>query len=565
MLSEEEVTTMAKEIDVEVKNDQSQTDAKNCPRSNGAKSGKQGRRGKSGRGSKAGTKPHTKGSILNDPAFYNSYPMFAQEAGRLPFGVPLGTPMALDNANGIMFSVPGAMVISFIPCPGVSTDFTSPMNRSSIHYWTQLRAIQKASAPYDHQDVTMMMMAMDSCYIFHRLMQKAYGILQNFSPLNNFYPGAILAGMGFDYGDLLKNIDDFRAYINEFAYNCGQYAMPKDVWLFSRHEQLTQTLLVDSETTRGQSYNFVPYGLWQYDNTVSTGSQLIWKPWLNQTLTDNTRHTFAEVVEYGTALIDAISNEQDFSFISGDMTALYGANNVHQLDYTPENYAVFPKYSEEMMSQIENLRMVGEFYSGYTPVISQNPSVNEGAIIFNPIFTAKDGDDENWSAWTRNFINMHMDNPTSDDVLVATRLAVSFNPSPNQYQVTLTSCGTEIVSHVVIWQQNPNTGNFRSIGLDSNAVTSVFGTDSNANIESDVTRMCLLTQFNWHPLIRWFFGPNSATANVFAGWVGDIDNITNLPDANLARMHKAALFSLFDVRSSASSSRVGARGTNANQ
>lgn len=501
-------------------------------------------------------KPRGKrGAILNNPIYYNSYSNYSQEAGKLAFGVPLGAILSDDYNDAINMAIPGVMTIAFIPTPGVSNDFTSPMNRSSIHYWTQLRSIQKASAPYDHQDVTMMLIAMDSCYMFHRLMKKAYGLMRNFTPLNRYYPRAILAGMGFNFNDLLNNIDDFRAYINQFAYNCGQYALPKDVWFFDRHEELTSTIIVDSDTTRAQTYQFVPAGFWQYDNTVASGSQLIWKTWLGDNPQAPTLHTFEEIVAFGNALINAVSNEQDFSYISGDMMQLYGSANCHSLPYTMEGEIVNPVYSEEIMSQVENMMIAGEWATGYTPVISQNPEVNSGAIIFQPQFKAMETVEESWSAWTRHYMNMHMEHPTSDDVLVASRLM--YNQSmPALGTVSVTSCGSEIVQFVQIWEVNPSTGAFREIYVDSNALVSDFGTESSASIQGDIQKAARLTQFDWHPMIRWYAGPNSATPNVFLGWVGDIDNITPVPDQNLFRMHEAAMFSLFDVRSATNSSRV---------
>lgn len=480
-------------------------------------------------------------SRSNPVSYYTKFTTFAQDAANLPFSLPVGAPIPLEfKVDETTFTAPyyapGVMRIAFMPTIGVSKDFTSPINRSSIRFYTYMRSNQKASASYDHQDITMMMTAMDSCYMFHAMCRRLYGIVRDFTPVNLYYAKALVGASGGIFSDLIDNLQDFRAWINQFAYNLGQYAIPKGMTFFERHQWMCEGVYVDSHTEKAQTYVFVPDGFWKYDNTVETGSQCTYIPFLGRG-TEIKQYTVKQLMEFGDSLLNAISNESDFAIISGDIYNFYGGD-VNQLPYVDENYQVLPTYDEVVLSQIENATIMGQV-STTDQVISQNPAVNQGAIIFTPKLYDKD-------YHLPAMLNMHKDHPTPDDVIEATRLLTVCDENGE-----ITTCGTEIVVEAKVFIVNPDTGGFHSNPIQTNVVhinTAQSSTYSDfINLLSDVL---LIAQFQHAPqyMITYETTPSGgSTKYEIIGTSWDTDNIQTVPTDYLHNINIACLLSQFEV------------------
>lgn len=485
-------------------------------------------------------------SSSNPVGWYQRYKEFADDATRIPTSVPLGVefnPFRTLAAINNSVTIPGVMRLGFTPTAGYSTDMRSPLNKSSINFFTYQRSIQKASWDYDHQDVTMMLYSMDSAYMFHMLMRRAYGVIRNFTPMNLYYPKALVAAMGFDYEDLVSNLADFREYINSFGLALGQYVMPEGLMLTDRHTWMCEGVYLDSNTDRAQTYLFVPDAFWQYDNTVQTGSQLTLKPWVNLTTDISTSgtliyHTFEEVKKFGDELINAVSGDQDFAFISGDFYNLFGHGR--QVPHTPDLYTVIPVYDQTVATQIENATIVG--YTLPDNVISQNPSVNAGAIICELGILPNQSEVDN--ADKKVTLNFHTDSPSPDMVMEATRLVAESTVSGTgaDLKVTITDCATEVINQIKILSYNAS-GNFTITGASS-SVLNVTAGDSSQRIQF----IADMTQFDWAPML-WIAYTNGQGIHYQLGAIADIDNVTTLPDNQLSYMHQAALYSLFDIPS----------------
>nr|AVX53341.1 putative capsid [Marmot picobirnavirus]AVX53702.1 putative capsid [Marmot picobirnavirus] len=482
----------------------------------------------------------------NPVSFYTKYDRFVTDAATLPFAKPVGsytninayaklagdaeTPMQLSAT----YYTPGVMGIYFVPTIGVSKDYSSPINRSSIRFYTYLRSNQKASAAYDHQDVTMMEVALDSCYMFHGLMTKIYAILNQFTPVNEYYSRATIAACGADFEDIRANVQDFRAYINTFAYSLGQYALPRDITLFDRHRWMVEGQYTDSESTKAQTYMFVPCGFWKYDNTVATGSQLTWVDYIGEE-NQPTIHTFAQLKALGDSLLNAISGEEDFAIISGDIYNFYGGDT-YTLPYIDENYSVLPVFDRTVLSQIENLSIVPLDMSSL--LISQNPSVNEGAIIFKPQLAAA------WNAGVSldNEMNFHWDRPSAEDVIEASRLMAVLSATDG-----ILACGTELVTRVKAYTRNILTGAFQAQDTNTQIFYQSGASDLSAST-SAIQRLLTFAQFDWAPQLQfWYATGVSSRPYMFSGTTWDIDNYDTIPSEYLANIHTGCLLSLFKV------------------
>lgn len=487
-------------------------------------------------------------SKSNPLEYYTKFSRFAEDAARLPFAFPLGTPFDTVQ-NGVdqqtRYAVPGIMRIEFSPAIGISRDFTSAINRSSTRFYTYLRSNQKASANYDHQDITMMELALDSAYMFHAMCRRLYGVMQNVTPMNEYYARSLVAAMGGVYSDLRANLADFRAWINTFAYNLGQYALPAGITLFDRHRWMCDGYYVDSETTRAQTYVFVPLGFWMYDNTVETGSQLTFTYYLDKdSVLTAKQYTTAQLMALGDSLLNAIGGEEDFQYISGDIYNFYGGQT-YSLPYVEENYKVVPAFEKTVLSQIENMRVMGRFAAD--PIVSQKPDVNDGAIIYNPTFKRTMLDQA--GVRVKTFMNFHWDSPSSGDVIEASRLLPTIAvPQTGATTVLLEQCGTEIVHGLAIFATNPASGATRFNGVDNTIV--VLGSTV-ATLKNNIFDALHLAQFDWAPGLQ-FFAQSAGSSGITTSFIGfswDIDNFSEIFDNYLNTIHDACLYSLFEVGS----------------
>lgn len=485
-------------------------------------------------------------SRSNPVGYYTKFDQFVTDAATLPFAQPVGAKNTVvdyvtdyQSGNSVStYIVPGVCVLYFIPSIGISKDFSSPINRSSIRFYTYLRSNQKASALYDHQDVTMMEVALDSCYMFHGLCSKIYAIINQFTPVNEYYSRATVAACGGNFDDIRSNLQDFRAYINAFAYSLGQYALPKDITLFDRHRWMVEGQYTDSDSTKAQTYMFVPAGFWKYDNTVTTGSQCTWVPYQGTTYTGSTNptlYTFEQLKQLGDSLLNAVSNEEDFAVISGDIYNFYGGDT-YKLPYIGENYAVAPAYDKTVLSQIENSVIVPIDASSLT--ITQQANVNTGAILFQP----KIDFDVSCSSTTE--MNFHWDRPTPNDVIEASRLLTVIDAS-SATTGGIVACGTEIVCGMRIFTRNPATMAFRALNYATN-VLNVQNADTVSTVANVIQRMVLLAQFDWAPQLRLWAVPSTGTPTLL-GTTWDVDNFDSIPQGYLSNIHLGCLLSLFKV------------------
>lgn len=493
----------------------------------------------------------------NPYSWYSHFPQFTKDAGNLSFGFPLGQNLNVLNPKAPIYAS-GVYALRFYPTIGYSADMNSPINRSAVRFYTYLRDVQKAAAKYDSADVMMYLMAMDSCYMFWAHMRRIYGVSQLFTPVNKYYPQKLLALLGVD-ASITNNLAEFRQYINRFALSLGSYTVPAGFDITDRHMWMCEGMYLDSNTTRAQTYLFVPEGFWEYDNTVTTGSQLNFIDWAG-TNSKPTYHTLQQIMEIGDRLISAIRNDQDTGNISGDLysaAAKSGNFKLRAVAETPELFSVIPVYDEVVLSQIENATICGKFFEGWSPVITQNPSVNNGAILFQPQFELSNYVLSSIDTYYGNpnfarvgtFVNMHVDSPSPEAVIEATRFTVSSTRLLKMVKAQGTTglqpdiFGADIISRVSIGQFANNT-QMSILNASTNALVT---TQTISTMTSRLQLCAINTQFDWSPML--YIGEIDAEDGSFKQtYFGcDVDNITPITPNQLGMMHEASMLSLFDI------------------
>lgn len=501
-------------------------------------------------------------SESNPYEWYANFPNYAKDVASLAFGTPVGQAVRLRQADWVASD--GIMGLYFTPCIGYSADMTSPVNRQAVRTFSYLRSIQRAAANYDSADLMMYMLGIDSLYAYWAFLRRAYGVAQLFTPVNKYYPRRLLHVMGID-DTIVYNLADFRAYINRFALNIGRFAMPKSFDLTQRHMWMNSGLYLDSQGRRAQTYVFVPYKLWQWDNTVTTGSQLtgITLVDFNDVKAGSNRKTLNQLIAFGEDLLTNFNNDDDTMAISGDLYRAYG-NNLMHVEETPDNYAIAPVYDEVVLSQIENATLVGTFRdrggtAGVNPVITQDPSVNNGAILFTPSVSAGPTDvgDGVTSKYGRNYglitenvmLNAHWDSPTPEQVMEMTRLVARLDPNTNPISgalgdgVAIKQCGSDLLNGIAICAPARNS----QVGVSFlTATTNTIwcksdGTPYNPDAASLIAHFM---QFDWAPML--YLVLDNGSSQDLQTVAADVDNFTTASYDQMFMIQEAAMLSLLD-------------------
>lgn len=411
-----------------------------------------GKGGKNARRFEEAADTEYKMSSSNDKSWYGRYKQLADDSGSISFGQPLGKVMSLPIIAGMnnpsvgwtpsQPNVSGAGIarINWVPGIGVSLNKQSPINRAALNIFVTLRSKQKAAHDYDSQDMMMGIMAVDSAYILFAVGRRLYGTARGLqTPENYYYTRTLIQAQGFDPDDVVKNLAKLRTYCNYYRSALEKYTLPNDLDLSDRHMWMCDGVYVDADNTRAQTFIFVPEYVYKYDNTVATGSQLIPVQFADNMTVD-------QYIAMCEAVLEAINGDDDIGWICGDLYAAYGSKAMRPLSEISDTYTVIPAYNEEVLAQITNIKFVGRFNSD-TVHITQNPSVNAGAILWDPHFSLIDVNFGN-RVWVghmthQTLINAHKGHDPLD-VIEMTRLTPLAGSIFEGGWYSLSACGSEV-------------------------------------------------------------------------------------------------------------------------
>lgn len=481
----------------------------------------------------------TKRDIHNDPQWYMSDAQLINDVASISFNTALGNPITLRGDAGVNLNVnlPGIMTIYTVPTIGISKNANSPVNIAMRRLYTFVRHQNSGHANYDPADLMLYMLAMDSIYTYWAYLVRAYGVAQVFSRTNKYVGDALLRAMSIDPVDIRSHLADFRAYINTFAGKAMQWCVPRVMTYFLRHNWMYSNIYKDEDDSKSQMYMYVPAGLYQYHPTISAGAGGLQmmpiaveeKSQVLQPIA--TPQSFNLLVSVGNALLDALSGQEDIGIMSGDILKAYGAENLWRIDTIPEDYAVMPVFSEEVLSQIHNTS-----FASHYPILSdgtaaglsafnvfQDTNIGTGELIFDPIFANANhlGFEELLDFWKEGV--------TADDIMVATRnklagVATSITGVNRTFK--LRSCGSEIALFAGVWTLLGG-----QIG-----VTKEYASDTWS------PSIGVFTKFNEAPMRALF---NNGTT--YTNYYGEMSNYGVLSKQNIDQMHEVALMSMFGV------------------
>lgn len=518
-------------------------------------------------------------SADNDASWYMRYPELASDASKMPFTTPLGKYPAVEaNVTNSKvkftpntFSVPGVMAVEWFPTIGQSDSSNSPVNLVSREVYSFVRHANSGHSNYDAPDMMMYILAMDSLYSFYSTMTRAYGVMMLYSGMNRYMPKTLVEALGFDFDDISQNMAQFRWLINQVAYKLTAMYVPAGMSYFERHIWLNSGVYLDAESYKAQTYVFRQGAYYKYEASSATG----YAAKLRYTKVP-AKLTLKKCSDFVNSLLNPILADEDMNIISGDMLRAFGSDNLFTVTPITEDYVVIPAYSPEVLSQIQNMTIMSE------PDTVNATNHGEGADIVQRIKTdtftpgiyqsltfigqselAADGVKDELYGWhcltLDKMVTMKSDNPSSEEVMVATRLTnicdtfgvEEYTDQGTKYKRAVygsSQLSTEVVTKVQVYTMNDegNQGSFYVLPFV------MFGESIRKYPDNvDAVKICQLSAFDWHPQV-FMMHSKDATGSIWVdGSLIETNNFTIVDYNDLTRLHETALISEFyipDVR-----------------
>lgn len=548
----------------------------------------------------------------NDVRWYGANPQLIKDTASYPFQFPLGTKHSLGASDTFLnaTAVPGVCVIHWDPSVGMASQEVAAVNVAMRNIYSFIRHANSGKTNYEAPDLMLYLLAMSDVFSYHAMLKRIYGIALTYSHTNRYIPKALVEALGVDYDDIQEHLCDLRSYINTFAVRVGSFCVPASMPYIARHVWMNSHVYMDSQQDKPQLYAYCQDHFLQFGLDGDSAGQLTGLRFCGrQTNTIKAFQTdasatkgmsFAELAAMGDKLIAPIIVSEDFGIMSGDILKAYTPGEVYRIDLIPENYVVFPEYSEEVLDQINNCSLLGQMSDLAPFTISQTKGINKGYLTedhrlvwFSNTATALPTDAQNWITNVMNpaltegrFLNFERDDVKPEDVLVATRLSalptqlddIHYDSIEKRVAVRVhldESVGSEVPLYArVLYYQNAEASKpqdsdnhfvlkssemiFTLCGYEimSNQVVDAAGMSSLVSVFSyALTRAQLLTKFRRHPLLfEGAFASITPTGESAVGEtthpidvLGDLNYYTVIKPFNLKQMSAMALLSEFDV------------------
>lgn len=510
------------------------------------------------------TKTDVNPSNINDPIWYSMDNQLVNNAGQISFYNPNGAQLEPVAGYTGKLSMPGIMAINMIPIPGVSKDPYSPINVAARRLFDAVNYKNSRNFTYESSDLMIYSYVTASAYAYYAWMKRIYGIMNTYSNTNWFMPDGLLRAIGVSADDIRAHLSDLRYYVNYFGRKLSVLTVPAKSSVYARYIWLNTNLFTDADTLKAGIYipNFTAFHCYvanvKAGDTVIGGTCYLTSP----TKSSSGLSTFEDIQKFGEKLIQPLVEDQDIGNMSADiLKSVDGAFMV--IDPMPDDYAVAPVYSEEVLDQIHNARAYG---SPIRPSLTKNDdgtttysNLSSGVVYQknNTVYsglklqTSGGGVSSNvigLAPFNDTLIDTILPNPTAADVMTMTRLVpmASFDPKTNQYE--LMYAGTEVVTNFTI-VYNGATGSSLTIsglsymGVDLSVSSSVSDMVQYMTTVNGYAKMH--TKFTHAP--RLIIGCKYTDGTKVTEYSSDISDVFNYTvihgDTQLQKLHEVAVLS----------------------
>lgn len=557
------------------------------------------------------TSDEVKTDHYNDVSWYSKNEQMLKDAASFSYNRPLGSeigatrifspnvsPQFNYTANASATSVAGVMNLLTAITPGLSTDYTSPINLAAQNIYSFVRYENSGAKNYEPADLMFYLLSLDSGYAMWNFLKRAYGIARSYNQKNWYYPRVFIESQGIDFDDLMANLSDFRLYLNTMASRLMSFCVPAVMPLFVRHSWMFSNIWKDADNDKAQCYQFIPAYFFQYQEVSTAAGSLQPIQWLSYTANNAnysnqvnpTLKTFAQIKQYADGIINALSMSEDIGVMSGDILKAYGQDKLFKLSPVEADYVCTPTYAEDVLNQIHNAYVctdaISELNILYQGSWQVTQNVDTQTIVFDP---SVPGTGNGRPYVSSALINMPWNDVTPANTMVGTRLTALPGPRPNSTSYSkFKAMGSEVIVTAGI-SFNNYTGSNSEVEMETYLFRSVaFGAETAAgsfpvlpsitgiteaalkaytdNIctalyqitNKEMTMAALRHQFDWCPIVymapvRYGFDVvgSTQTPGIEIASISAIDcdmsNWTIILNDDLAQMHLTAIMSEFNI------------------
>lgn len=547
---------------------------KRNPRASGKPRGKRSRKAESKDKAYEYARDVDSRDAKNDVSWYNRNPNLLLAAGSFPYPNRPGMTLQLgnrksvgtgDNFTKLIYPIPGAMVLNWVPNIGRSSQATDPASVLGKEMYARVRQVYSGSLDVDAPDYVMYVMALDSAFAYIAWLKRVFRCINAWSPENYFTPDGVLTAFGFSYAEianLRKDKTNLWQCINDLVLQSHKFTVPASMDVFNRHYWMSDNVYTDASSINSQFYIFNPLALYKYGEVnmpsgdPASGLKMTLMP---TAVTRSEPLTVQALYQFGLDLINALVAWDDAYTINGYLRRAFEGEPQFVIGEIGPTEVLTPVYEPEVLMQIENSRCIprGDTITDWSTFnVSQDVMTN--AVISDPHYTVTIASDLTGAVKYGMYqmeptLSIRSDTPTVADSVVASRLQAAVEATDKGSTIEFhVDAGTEIP---VMWKTSLTdtaTGRYAyGIYHQLQCVTIDVAKNGSEAVAAmrNVMNMLLPTAFDWSPFSFVVFC--TINGGAFAGTFDsricmDVHNITSISKESLANLHKICIYSEFN-------------------
>lgn len=436
---------------------------------------------------------------------------------------------------------PGVMTIEWVPTIGRATSPTDPINQIAQRVYNFVRHANSGSSAYDASDLMMYILSVTSCFNWWCTLRRLYGVLRWASPMNRYLPSALVHAMGFNYEEISMHPTRLLDLINFMAVRMKSFCVPAGMTAVIRQAWLNSNIFTDGMEEKAQYYIPIQRGYYVLKENFELGTPGLLEAKQYWTFGPGYGAGFDKLESFTHDLVNPLLTSEDFMTMGGDIRKAFGVENLFWLESTPVDFTVVPDYNPEVLYQIENsvcpfvTNPTDDFLSKFQ--ITQDAKTN----TIKSTLTLPKVKGCSIITYSEALLNMPMDAPSPEDVTVATRLMSMIYYNSVSKDVSIETCGTEIVVGYRL-VQNPEL--HPTLGQQATPFTSFIKVKDTGS-DATVGVVGAIMAFSHHPHV--YLGMEKDAKIEWTAPLTNLQNWTIVSKEDLDRINTMCLYAEYNV------------------
>lgn len=289
----------------------------------------------------------------NDFSWWNKYPELMADAANLKDNYISGTNLVDD------FVPTGAVCFTLQNIYGAENSVTGAINLASRNLYLKMFQKYRGITSYEAADLGMVMLASLEVFQLVAKLERIYGVINYYSVINRNLPVTVLNALGLStsQADYIRaNLANFRYDLNNIILRAQRILIPKDMSIIANKLSLYGYLYKDHDSREAQTivFDYKLFGMFD-ETSFTTGSGIIFKTateWGKSLINFTAGEPMFPLLE---EMVSRLLTSESVNKIYGDLLAYFGIEQMLHMLPLPEDYVVYPVYSESIVHKMHNL------------------------------------------------------------------------------------------------------------------------------------------------------------------------------------------------------------------